>query len=110
MTARPAAPRFAVNAAYRRVEHTIDEYAVELGEDSVCLRTRSPVDPGTRVRVAFSIHLDGFHLFEADGVVVDTSLCNDSAPGVVPPFCNMIVRFESLGGTHRRILDQILRR
>jgi hypothetical protein len=101
---------YRVNHRFRQVEYTLEEYAYEVSESHVRLRTRVPLEVGARVQLAFTVDHDGFRLFEAEGEVVGVTPLNEP-PDVsgAPPWAQMEVRIVTLSDGARQIVD-LLRR
>jgi uncharacterized protein (TIGR02266 family) len=102
------APRTPVTLKIKFKSETLDQfierYSVDISQGGIFIRTKEPLPVGTILRFEFQLK-DASPLITGDGTVVWTRDPESSAQGVAP---GMGVRFDSLPGDSKQVLERIL--
>ncbi len=95
-------PRRAVNDCFSEVDAVLREYASDLSQSGVFIRTQELLPVGTRVQLRFTVVLDDFETIEGEGRVVRAV---GEAPGP-----GLGIEFDSLTDASQEALARYCRR
>lgn len=104
MAERRSHPRVRINGEFEAIDAFVAEYAINLSESGVFIRSKDPPAVGTLVNLKFTVIGDELYIIEAMGEVVRRQTDTDGNVG-------MAVRFVELSAESaariREVVDRV---
>ncbi|RAL20410.1 hypothetical protein DL240_17565 [Lujinxingia litoralis] len=94
--------RLPVNREFAVIDDYIAEYVTSISHGGVFIRSKKPLELGTRVTLKFSVILDDLETVEGEGEVVRVERSG--------PEMGMGVAFTRLSGESKRLIDELFAR
>ena len=90
------ADRITINKEFESFDAFIEEYVTNISRSGVFIRSKSPLEVGTKVNLRFTVIMDDIETIEGTGEVVRV---DDSGMGIV---------FRDLTGYSKNLIERLL--